>query len=246
MTAVIPDEMREQMKAEASKLVKEAFSLATEEEKKKELEKHLVDSNEKLNEAGSRINELLDVAKAKDEELSAIQDELKALKEQNSADIEAKTKELSEKVSELEAKLAEADEVAKKLSEERDTFRASLESLEKGRVAEKRMAELAGEKVAFVDEDKAKAQVAKIREMSEEQFTEYKTELVSIRDLAVAAKEGASKTREVPPPARNSSGASTVQVELPSVTKDNVSERFAGLGEKMAEYSKTLVKTGSK
>lgn len=241
MTAVIPNEMKD----EISKVVKELLSLASEEEKKKELEKHLLEAKEKLTEMSSRVDELVGVSEAKDEEIASMKEELEALKASTDSNVEDKTKELTEQLTQLQAKLEEADATLKSVVSERDNYKASLESIEKDRIVEKRMAELSGEKVAFVDEEKSKVQLTKVRDMSDGQFAEYKTDLISIRDLALSSREAASVTEDVPPPAKSSAVTPSVpNVEMANMNNDNVSERFAGLGEKMAAYSRTLNKTG--
>lgn len=256
MTVQIPDDIREQLKAEAHNLVKDAFTHQSDEKKMAELEKHLTAANEKLSEASSRIDELTDVLTSKDEEIASTAEELKALKDAHSAELAEKTKELSDKLAALEAQVADANARTDAVVEERDSLKASLESIEKDRRAEKRVAELSEAKVAFTDEA-AKAQYTKVREMGDEDFASYKTELVQVRNLATAGSstetpageeeagsEEAGSEEEIPSPRTDGPTGAAPQVELSSARQKNADN----LGKLMAEYARATdrMKSASK
>lgn len=102
------------------------------------------------------------------------------------SEVEVKLTEANEKVenleSELEAARAEIETSNDKLTE----TEKALEEMKKDEVANVRMSELEEAKVIRSDRE---AQIAKIREMSDEDFVAYKEELVAIRQSVVAELE---------------------------------------------------------
>jgi len=102
------------------------------------------------------------------------------------SEVEVKLTEANEKVenleSELEAARAEIETSNGKLTE----TEKALEEMKKDEIANVRMSELEEAKVIRSDRE---AQIAKIREMSDEDFAAYKEELVAIRQSVVAELE---------------------------------------------------------
>ncbi len=115
------------------------------------------------------------------------------LKNTEVAEYEVKLTESETRVTELSSEL----EAAKKELETANTKLAetvaTLENITKDRAAEKRMAELESAGVIRADRD---SQMAKVREMTEEDFASYKDELVSIRQAVVAELDKAREKAE--------------------------------------------------
>jgi len=106
---------------------------------------------------------------------------------------EEKTTETEERAqglaAELEAAKQEVVSVKTKLAE----TEKALEEMKRDIAAEKRIAELKEAKVADAD---VASQTTKIREMSDEDFTAYKTERVALRAAILAELEAARKAAE--------------------------------------------------
>ncbi|HLD90958.1 MAG TPA: hypothetical protein VI911_08100 [Patescibacteria group bacterium] len=120
-------------------------------------------------------------------------DELATALEEKSAEILVKeetvatlNKTVEELKSELEAAKLEKSTVAEKLA----GVEAEIEKMRKDKAAEVRM--LALETAGILRKDK-ESQIAKVREMSDEEFAAYKDELVSIREAVMAEMEAAKK-----------------------------------------------------
>lgn len=135
-----------------------------------------------LNKAAAAVSELTTALETKNGEVTAAEEKLVAS--------EASIQELTTK---LEAAQNELEEANEKLG---NTEKA-LEDIKKDRAAETRMAELEDAGVARSDRED---QMAKVRNMSDEDFASYKDELVSIRESVVAeldkAREEADATAQ--------------------------------------------------
>lgn len=109
-------------------------------------------------------------------------------------EFEAKLSESEEKANnlqtELEAAQREVDEAKKKLEEAESV----IEEMKKDKAAELRMAELAEAGVVSDEE----AQASKVRDMSDEEFTSYKEELVSLRAAIIAQLEKDKNSEPAP------------------------------------------------
>ena len=161
--------MNEELKKNVEAAVAEIFSHKEDAEQRAETEKALQKSADTI----AQLTEALEGKNAGDEEIAT-----------QINDLENKVKELT---SELEAAKEKAKESAEKLAESEKV----IEDMRKDKAAELRMAELAKEGVALSNKD---AQMAKVREMEDEEFASYKEELVSLRsavkaELAKAAPE---------------------------------------------------------
>jgi len=156
--------MDEKLYEDIKSVVAKIFSEKEESEK-------VAQTEEALREAADTIAELTTTLETRNEELSSSEEKAKELEEQ------ALTLE-----NELEAARKEAEELKTKLEE----TEASLETIKKDRLAETRIVELekAGVKAADVE-----SQTAKVREMSDEEFASYMSELVSIRESVLAELE---------------------------------------------------------
>ena len=182
------------------------------------------------------------------------------------ADLQEKLTVSDEKTIELQAGLEAAQKevgVAKKEVEEANQkiseTEAALEEINKDRAAEIRMSEIEEAGIARKDSD---SQLAKVREMSDEEFTEYKEELVSVREAIKAELEAAKakvkgegvvatenttqdtagasdvNTEEeniITPPVNVSPGdAVSAAMNLEIITSKDISAKYADLGNAMA------------
>jgi len=112
-------------------------------------------------------------------------DELTTSLEANNAEVTETNEKLSEAentIQNLETELEAAREKIEEVNTRAEESESALEEIKKDRAAELRVAEL---KEAGVISDK-EAQSSKVREMSDEEFTSYKEELVSIREAIIA------------------------------------------------------------
>jgi len=112
--------------------------------------------------------------------------------EQRIADLEAENKDLKDKVAEYEAKIAELEGIKAEYEEFKAAVEAEREEARKNELANKRLAELEEAGVKFSDERREKV-FARLREMSDEEFADYKADLLEVAavkaDQAKAAKD---------------------------------------------------------
>ena len=168
--------MNEELKKNVEAAVAEIFSQKEEAEQRAETEKALQKSADTI----AQLTEALEGKNAGDEEIAT-----------QINDLENKVKELT---SELEAAKKKAEESAEKLTESEKV----IEDMRKDKAAELRMAELAEAGVSLSDKD---AQLAKVRDMEDEEFGSYRDELVSLRraveaELAKAVLEEETQEEE--------------------------------------------------
>lgn len=112
--------------------------------------------------------------------------------EQRIADLEAENKDLKAKVEEYEAKIAELEGIKAEYEEFKAAVEAEREEARKNELARTRLAELEEAGVKFSDERREKV-FARLREMSDEEFADYKADLLEVAavkaEQAKAAKE---------------------------------------------------------
>lgn len=132
-------------------------------------------TEEALKKSAVAIEELTVDLESKNTELEELAGKLEDAEEQN-----------QKLNTELEAAQKETEEVASKLSD----VEKEVEKMKKDKAAETRMGELRDSGVAHSNEEH---QEAKIREMDDEAFSAYKSELVSLRN-AVLSEIKADKT----------------------------------------------------
>jgi chromosome segregation ATPase len=227
--------LTEELRADVRNIVEEVLSHDSNEKKREELEKLLLSSKAKLEDAALKIEELTSVAASKDEEIEALESQIKELEDTKNSELAEKDKTLSEKAAELESISTEKSEKIAELEKELEKFKTTLADIEIERAAEVRFAELKEANVALTEENSASAQLAKIRDMSDEAFASYKEELVALLKQAktVVASDDA------PPPAIEDDGAEAPgNVELGSISPDRVSN----LGEMMSKYVKDVMR----
>lgn len=155
---------RDDLKTQVAALVNDLFNDKEEAEIRKQ-------TQAELEKAASTISDLTSALEEKNSEFAGMEEKLTAS--------DARVTELE---SELEAAKKETEEANTKLGETEQ----ALEDMKKDRAAELRMAELEDAGVARSDKED---QLAKVREMSDEDFASYKDELVSIREAVLAELE---------------------------------------------------------
>lgn len=159
---------RDELKTQVAALVASLF------DEKEEAEIRSATEAE-LGKAASAISDLTSALESKNTEAAEMEEKLTAS--------DARVKELE---SELEAAKTESETANEKLGE----VEKALEDMKKDRAAEVRMAELEDAGVARSDKED---QMAKVRDMSDEDFASYKDELVSIREAILAELEASNK-----------------------------------------------------
>lgn len=115
--------------------------------------------------------------------------------------LESTISEHEEKTSGLEAELEAAKQETETVKEQLKEAGKALDELKKDRAADIRMSELEEIKIVRSEEKARTAQVAKIREMSDEEYIVYKDELVAVRqavldEIASAAGAGEEGTKK--------------------------------------------------
>lgn len=163
--------MNEELKKDVEALVSEIFSQKEEAEQRAETEKALQKSADIV----ASLTEALEGKIAEAEELASQMEGLQS--------------KVDELTSALEAAQNDAEEKAEKLAESEKT----IEEMKKDKAAELRMAELAEAGVGLSNKD---AQMAKVREMEDEEFASYKEELVSLRSAVMAELAKAEEPEE--------------------------------------------------
>jgi len=114
-------------------------------------------------------------------------------KEAEFAEMEEKNVASEAEIQELKTELEAAQ---KELDESKKTLTASekvIENMKKDKAAELRMTELEESKVAHSDKD---TQIAKVRDMSEDDFAAYKDELIALRKAVETELAKTKKTEE--------------------------------------------------
>lgn len=144
-----------------------------------------------LNKSADKITELTSSLEAKDGELiesTAKLDEVNSLVSETVEKNKELEKSLEKATSDFEA---EKEGLVKKA----ETAEEELLNMKKDQLSQTRYAELESEGVAAV-EDKAKEdQIAKIRDMEDDEFTTYKDERAELRKSVVAELEASSKKK---------------------------------------------------
>jgi len=163
--------MNEELKKDVEAMVTEIFSQKEEAEQRAETEKALQKSADTI----SDLTTALEGKNAADQEIATELNDLKT--------------KVDELTSELEAAKTLADESATKLADSEKV----IEDMKKDKAAELRMIDLAGAGVALSDKD---AQMAKVRDMEDEEFGSYKKELVSLRSAVEAELAKAAPAEE--------------------------------------------------
>ncbi len=162
--------MDEKLRKDVEAVVAKIFSEQEEAEIRKQTEKA-------LNKSATTIEELTSALEAKNSEFE---------------ELEAKFSESEDKANSLQTELEAAQDKIEEANKKSTEAENALEEIKKDRATELRVKEL---EQAGVVSDK-EAQSTKVREMSDEDFTSYKDELVSIREAVIAELSKAGETEE--------------------------------------------------
>lgn len=196
MSEVSEKTLREEIEAAVTAI----FSEKEEEEKRRRTEEALQTSAEAIQDLTESMEFKNEELESKDNEVSNLKEETKSLK------------------AELEAAQQEVDTVKEELA----TANSAIEDMKKDRAAEQRMVELIELKVAGSDEA---SQLAKVREMSDEEFDDYKNERVTLRESVVAElKENLENGKEDNSDNHEESEDSSEEEENTSEEEDDSSE----------------------
>ena len=191
--------MSDQLIIDIKNIVDDIFKSKEESEMKKETERALQAS-------ADMIEELEQSLEAKDVTLG---------------EKEAEILTLNESISDFETRITELEDGKTAFDEEKETFETEkadlikraedaegkIEEMEKDRSAEARLDELREVGVAATNEKAIEDQTSKIREMSVEDFSSYKDELVAIREAIIAELEAKKD------PDNNADGADTANAD---------------------------------
>lgn len=244
--------MSDKLQEDVKKIVDDIFK--TEEEAK--MRKQAQDALEK---SANTINELNDSLEAKDVELVSTKEQIAKL-EETVAGLELKIEELTKTKEDLEAEKAafdtEKEELAKKVAD----AETALDNIKKDQLAATRFTELESAGVASKNKE---TQIAKVREMSDEEFAAYKEELVSIKESIMADIERSAATKAADgvdsatvaddnavkadadvdgvgddAPVFTPSQAAMAALNLEARPSDDMMQKYAALGQAMAESYK--------
>ena len=144
-----------------------------------------------------RTEDALQEAATTIEELTASLEE----KNTESEDLASKILEHEEKATNLETELEAAKQEVESFKTQLEEAENALEEIKKDRAADVRMAELEEAGIARKEEEARANQIAKVREMSDEEYAAYRDELTAVRqavlDEIAAASEENKETTEV-------------------------------------------------
>jgi len=235
--------MNDQLFQNIESVVEEIFKKKEEAEMKKETEAA-------LNKAAETIVQLNASLEAKDSEYAAeiakLQETITALESQLNEIADAK-KALEDEKAKFEEDKVKFEEEKATITQRAETAELELTNIKKDQLAASRMSDLESVGVSSSDKD---AQIAKVREMSSEDFDSYKTELVSIREAVIsqlkaaeaasAATNSATDTQDLTDAAVSvqasidSDKAATAAINMESDTSTDILTKYRELGSQMA------------
>jgi len=139
-----------------------------------------------LTEAKETFESLKASLEAKDAKIKEYEEALAALDTAEPTDAEVAS---NDKIVELEKALKEANHSA-------EVAQAALDTLAREEVGASRMAELDEDGIAL-EEEAAEAQYAKVRDMSDEDFASYKSELLAVKSMHASPSEEGEEEEEL-------------------------------------------------
>jgi len=170
--------MGDQLNNDVTKIVDDIFRKKEESEMIKETEKALTKSADTINE----LNESLE---AKDTELADREAKISDLDE-NILTLKNEVEELESAKTALETGKTDLESEKADIIKRAEAAESKIEGMEKDKLAEVRFSELKESGIAATNDKAVEDQTLKVREMSDEDFTSYKDELVAIREAIVA------------------------------------------------------------
>ena len=190
-------------KKDLEKTVAEIVAAAFNEKEEAEIRKNV---EAELNKSTQTISDLTSALEAKNTEVS---------------ELEAQASEKDEKVTQLEAELEAAKQELETTKAKLTDTEKDFEELKKDRLMEQRAAEL--ESAGVVSSDK-EAQLAKVRDMSDEDFASYKSELESIRASVMEEIERTKQTTEDTTSADDTEETASTEEETSEETETDETE----------------------
>lgn len=129
---------------------------------------------------------------------TTIEDLTNALEERSGEmeNLESKVSEHEEKASDLKTELEAAQQEVETVNTKLVEAENALEEIKKDRVADVRMAKLEEAGIARSEEEDRAVQVAKVREMSDEEYAAYRDELTAVRQAVLDEIAAASEKEE--------------------------------------------------
>ena len=161
-------------KEDADKQAKAAEALRKSATTINDLTTELEKIKQEFSELEAKNTELTTSLEEKEEACTSLEDEVTSLKE----DVNKKEEENASLKSEVDELKKSKEDIESEFS----GIKEELETIKKDKLTEDRMKELEEAKVVAKDKEK---QVAKVRDLSEEEFASYKEDLVSIRESIV-------------------------------------------------------------
>ena len=207
--------MDEKLRKDVEAVVAAIFSEKEEDEIRKQTEAA-------LNKSANTIEELTEALEAKNTEVDDLKSEV-SVSEKKSGQVQT----------ELEAAKEELEGVKTKLSE----AETALEEMKKDKATELRMVEL---EQAGVVSDK-EVQESKIRDMSDEDFASYKTELVTLREAILAELTKMKESEESEEVGETEKTTETTETEETAETTETTESEEVGETEETAEEESSEV-----
>ena len=170
--------MSDQLIIDVKSIVDDIFKIKEDSEMKKETEKALQTSANMIDELGQSLE-------AKDVTLEEKKAEILTLNESIS-DFETRITELEDEKTAFESEKEVSETEKADLIKRAEKAEGKIEGMEKDLLADTRLNELKEVGVAATSEKAIEDQTSKIREMSVEDFSSYKGELVAIREAIIA------------------------------------------------------------
>ncbi len=235
-------------------LLKNVESVVEEIFKKKEEAEMRQETEDALNKAAETITQLNSSLEAKDEahiaEMAKLQESIASLESELSAlksTIEDSNKLLEDEKAKFEEYKTKSEEEKTSLTQKAESAEQELTNIKKDQLSASRMMDLESAGVASTDKDK---QLAKIREMSAEEFDSYKVELVSIRESVVSQLQAAAADASNSAandtvdnltdaavsvqPSIDTSSTSMASINMESDTSSDLLSKYKALGSQMA------------
>jgi len=218
----------------------------------KERAKALATIEPVIAEATKKLTELAEALEGKNSELAVKEESIEAL---NSRIVElegtitnnktlldeatATMANLETKLSEKEKEFIELSSLNETLNNESSELKNKLNEIEKQKILVARVEELKESKV-LRSGDAEKAQIEKVKELSNEEFSAYKAELVSLREEFIKSLAETNNT--------NSSGkeeASLGMLNIEAKIVENVNDKYKKLGQALADKAKKNKETNN-
>ena len=170
--------MSNQLNEDVVKIVDAIFT-------KKEESEMVKATEEALTKSADTINELSESLEAKDSELADKKSEILGLSETVET-LENKITELEDEKKTFETEKSEFETEKAKIVKRAEDAESKIQEMEKDKLVETRLGELKEAGVAATNDKAVEDQTTKVREMSDEEFSSYRNELVAMREAIIA------------------------------------------------------------